>query len=111
MGAFSSIYHPVGIPMLVRGAPRPGLTIGINGLAGNLGVALAAVTTGLLVKYAGWRAAFVVPALVAFACGIAFARVAPDEHAAAGAAGGDGRRSVPAALLARDLRRDDRRRR
>ena len=25
MGAFSSIYHPVGIPMLVRGAPRPGL--------------------------------------------------------------------------------------
>ena len=60
LGAFSSIYHPVGIPMLVRGAKRPGLTIGINGLAGNLGVALAAVTTGLLVKYAGWRAAFVV---------------------------------------------------
>ena len=82
LGAFSSIYHPVGIPMLVRGAKRPGLTIGINGLAGNLGVALAAVTTGLLVKYAGWRTAFVVPALLAFACGIAFARVAPREIAA-----------------------------
>jgi MFS family permease len=79
MGAFSSIYHPVGIPMLVRGSPRPGLTIGINGLAGNLGVALSAVTTGFLVKYAGWRAAFVVPALIAIACGIAFARLAPDE--------------------------------
>ena len=79
MGAFSSIYHPVGIPMLVRGAPRPGLAIGLNGLAGNLGVAFAAVTTGFLVKYAGWRAAFVVPALVAIACGIAFARVAPRE--------------------------------
>ena len=82
LGAFSSIYHPVGIPMLVRGAKRPGLTIGINGLAGNLGVALAAVTTGLLVKYAGWRAAFVAPALLAFACGIAFSRVAPPEVAA-----------------------------
>jgi len=82
MGAFSSIYHPIGIPMLVRGAPRPGLAIGINGLAGNLGVAFAAVTTGLLVKYVGWRAAFVVPALVAIACGIAFARLAPKEHAA-----------------------------
>ncbi len=82
LGAFSSIYHPVGIPMLVRGAERPGLTIGINGLAGNLGVALAAVTTGLLVKYAGWRAAFVAPALLAFACGVAFARVAPPEVAA-----------------------------
>ncbi len=79
MGAFSSIYHPVGIPMLVRGSSRPGLIIGINGLAGNLGVALAAVTTGLLVKYAGWRAAFAVPALLALASGIAFARYAPDE--------------------------------
>jgi MFS family permease len=79
MGAFSSIYHPVGIPMLVRNAPRPGLTIGINGLSGNLGVALSAVATGFLVKYAGWRMAFVVPALVALACGVAFARFAPAE--------------------------------
>jgi MFS family permease len=79
MGAFSSIYHPVGIPMLVRNSPRPGLTIGINGLAGNLGVALSAVTTGFLVKYAGWRMAFVVPALFALACGVAFARLAPVE--------------------------------
>ncbi len=62
LGAFSSIYHPVGIPMLVREAPRPGLTIGLNGLSGNLGVAVAALATGVLVKYAGWRAAFVVPA-------------------------------------------------
>jgi MFS family permease len=79
MGAFSSIYHPVGIPMLVRGARRPGMTIGISGLSGNLGVALSAITTGLLVKYAGWRAAFAVPALLAFACGVAFARLAPEE--------------------------------
>ena len=50
LGAFASIYHPVGIPMLVRHATRPGLTIGINGLAGNLGVALAALLTGFLVK-------------------------------------------------------------
>ena len=83
MGAFSSIYHPVGIPMLVRGTTRPGLAIGVNGLAGNLGVALAAVTTGLLVKYIGWRAAFVVPAFLAIACGVLFARVAPRETGAA----------------------------
>ena len=81
MGAFSSIYHPVGIPMLVRGARRPGLAIGINGLAGNLGVAFAAVTTGFLVKYVGWRAAFAVPAFLAMACGLLFARVAPREMA------------------------------
>ena len=79
MGAFSSIYHPVGIPMLVRGTARPGLAIGVNGFAGNLGVALAAVTTGLLVKYVGWRAAFAVPGLLAIASGVAFACVAPHE--------------------------------
>src|SRR6185295_7276756 len=54
LGAFSSIYHPVGIPMLLRRAERPGLTIGINGLSGNLGVALSAIATGFLVKYFGW---------------------------------------------------------
>ncbi len=79
VGACASIYHPVGIPMLLRHAGRPGLTIGINGLSGNLGVALSALLTGLLIKYAGWRVAFVVPALVALACGVAFARVAPHE--------------------------------
>ncbi len=37
LGVFSAIYHPVGIPMLVQRSARPGLTIGFNGLAGNLG--------------------------------------------------------------------------
>ena len=79
LGAFASIYHPVGIPMLVRHARRPGLTIGVNGLAGNLGIAVAAVSTGLLVQFAGWRAAFAVRGLVAIACGVIFLRVAPRE--------------------------------
>ncbi|NDH33306.1 MAG: MFS transporter [Betaproteobacteria bacterium] len=61
LGLFSAIYHPVGIPMLVQQSERPGVTIGINGLAGNLGIALAALSTGLLVKYFGWRMAFIVP--------------------------------------------------
>lgn len=80
MGVFSAIYHPVGIPMLVRDAARPGRTIGINGLAGNLGIAVAAITTGALVKYFGWRMAFVVPGLLSIGCGVLFARVAPREE-------------------------------
>ena len=79
VGAFASIYHPVGIPMLVQGAQRPGRTIGVNGLAGNLGIAAAAISTGLLVQFAGWRAAFAVPGLVAIACGLLFMKVAPAE--------------------------------
>jgi MFS family permease len=79
MGAFSSIYHPVGIPMLVQSVENPGFTIGLNGLAGNLGIAVAAVLTGFLVKYAGWRVAFAVPALIALACGVLFVLVVPRE--------------------------------
>jgi len=82
LGVFSAIYHPVGIPMLVQRSARPGLTIGFNGLAGNLGVAMSAIVTGALLKYAGWHAAFAVPALAALACGVLFARVAPEEAVA-----------------------------
>ena len=81
LGAFSSIYHPVGIPMLVQGSKNPGFTIGVNGLIGNLGIATAAIATGFLVKAIGWRAAFIVPGLVSIGCGIVFALVTPRETA------------------------------
>jgi MFS family permease len=79
LGAFSAIYHPVGIPMLVQGARRPGATIGVNGLSGNLGIAAAALATGFLVHLAGWRAAFVVPGLLCIALGLLFAWLVPAE--------------------------------
>jgi MFS family permease len=79
MGIFSSVYHPIGIPMLVQHSKNPGFTIGVNGLFGNLGIAFAAVLTGFLVKYAGWRVAFIVPGGLALLCGLAFLAVAPRE--------------------------------
>ena len=82
MGAFASIYHPVGIPMLVQSAKNPGFTIGVNGLAGNLGIAGAAILTGFLVKLLGWRAAFLVPGLLAIICGVLFAALVPREESA-----------------------------
>jgi len=82
MGVFSSIYHPVGIPMLVQGSKNPGFTIGVNGLFGNLGIAVAAILTGLLVKHIGWRAAFAVPGGLALLCGVLFLAVVPREEMA-----------------------------
>src|SRR4029453_15067154 len=82
MGVFPSIYHPVGIPMLVQQSKNPGFTIGVNGLAGNLGIAGAAILTGFLVKYVGWRAALAVPGAIALACAVVFALVAPREEMA-----------------------------
>ncbi len=79
MGAFAAIYHPVGIPMLVQGARQPGRVIGFNGLAGNMGIAVAAITTGFFVKYLGWRAAFAVPGVLCMLLGVWFARAVPRE--------------------------------
>lgn len=79
LGAFSAIYHPVGIPMLLQHSTRPGNTIGWSGLSGNLGIAVAAALTGLLVQLAGWRAAFIVPGLVTLALGVLFALLVPEE--------------------------------
>jgi MFS family permease len=48
-GLFAAIYHPVGTAMLVDAAgERAGRAIGINGVFGNVGVALAPVVTAFL---------------------------------------------------------------
>ncbi len=95
VGAFSAIYHPVGIPMLLAATTRPGITIGINGLAGNLGLAAAALITGFFVQLGGWRMAFAAPGVVSIALGWYFSRVAPVEVEA------PGRRPVVAGGLSR----------
>lgn len=79
LGAFAAIYHPVGIPMLLQRATNPGAVIGVNGLVGNLGIALAALSTGFMVQWFGWRAAFALPGLLAIGCGLVFARTCPPE--------------------------------
>lgn len=71
-GAFAAIYHPVGIAMLVASPEKMGRTLGWNGLWGNLGLAAAALFTGALVDFAGWRAAFFVPGLACVAAGVGF---------------------------------------
>ena len=48
-GLFAAIYHPIGTAMLVDAAgDKPGRAIGVNGVFGNLGVALAPMMTALL---------------------------------------------------------------
>ena len=101
VGAFASIYHPVGIPMLVQHAKSPGATIGVNGLAGNLGIALTALVTGLLVKWVDWRAAFAVPGLVCIVLGLVFARVCPEESEAPSKRKGGAKAALSPAMLAR----------
>jgi MFS family permease len=74
LGLFGSIYHPVGTALVVQSATRSGRALGINGVYGNMGVAGAALITGALTELLGWRAAFIIPGLLAVITGILFAR-------------------------------------
>lgn len=91
IGCFAAIYHPVGTAMLVSYADRLGREIGVNGVWGNMGVALSALITGALAQTLGWRAAFVVPGLVSVAIGLVFMRLVKHEVRLASRAGGAAR--------------------
>ena len=72
IGVFAAIYHPVGIAMLVAHRENVGRVLGVNGVFGNVGVAFSALIAGALADAVGWRAAFIVPGVVALAVGAAF---------------------------------------
>jgi len=62
IGAFAAIYHPVGIPWVIRSARRSvGMALALNGIFGLLGVGLAALVSGGLIDLLSWRAAFIIP--------------------------------------------------
>jgi MFS family permease len=71
LGAFAAIYHPVGMAWLVRNAVNRGMAMGVFGVFGSLGVALAGMVAAGLVDFVSWRAAFIVPGAVALATGLA----------------------------------------
>ena len=79
VGVFAAIYHPVGTSMLIAQATSRGRSLAFNGVCGNLGVALAAGITAVLVAQFGWRGAFLVPGVVCIATAIAYLKLVPDQ--------------------------------
>ncbi len=73
IGLSAAIYHPVGLALIVQGRENMGVPLAINGIFGNMGVACAALLTGFLIDYGGWRSAFVWPGIVSIATGIVYA--------------------------------------
>lgn len=81
LGSFAAIYHPVGTAMLVNTAGRSvGRALGVHGVWGNIGAALASGVTAWTATLLGWQAAFLVPALVAGIVGVVFLSTVPDER-------------------------------
>ncbi len=72
IGVFAAIYHPVGLAMVVQDREKTGMPLAVNGVFGNLGVASAALLTGILIDSAGWRSAFYLPGVVSILLGIAY---------------------------------------
>jgi MFS family permease len=72
IGLFASIYHPVGIAMVVRHARKRGQALGINGVFGGVGLASGAIVAGALMDLWSWRAAFIVPGLCSIVLGVVF---------------------------------------
>lgn len=94
LGVFAAIYHPVGMAMLIEASQARGRTLAFNGVCGNLGVSLAAGISALLAAWLGWRAAFLAPAALALATGVAYLWLTPDDRHHA-----KSRKSIPAVTL------------
>ena len=80
LGTFAAIYHPVGMAMLIDVSKARPRTLAFNGVCGNLGVTLAAGISTTLAVWFDWRAAFLVPAAVCLATGIAYLALVPDDR-------------------------------
>ena len=80
IGLFAAIYHPVGIPWLLRhGGGRKGLAVGINGFFGAVGIAVAPLVAVVCADAFGWRGAFFVPGGLMIAIGVAHVLMSPKD--------------------------------
>lgn len=71
IGLFAAIYHPVGVAWIVASAERQGISLGINGVFGSIGNAIAPVFVGLMIDFGHWRMVFILPGILSIAAGIA----------------------------------------
>ena len=58
LGVFGSIYHPLANALITAKVREYGRALGIHGAAGNIGLAMAPFTVGLIASYSGWRYAY-----------------------------------------------------
>lgn len=72
LGTFGAIYHPVGIAWMVQNSKNIGKALGINGMFGGLGPALAGVFAGALLEWSSWRTVFIVPGIIVMLTGVVF---------------------------------------
>lgn len=75
LGAAASCYHPAGTGLLSRAVAARGRALGINGIYGNLGIALAPLATASMAAAFGWRGTFALTGGVLVAATVVFSRL------------------------------------
>lgn len=70
LGLAASIYHPVGLALISLGVQARGRAMGINGVAGSVGIALGPALGTLFREPGWWRVPYVIIVIVSIACGI-----------------------------------------
>lgn len=79
VGVGGSVYHPAGIALISHTVRLRGLALGVNGVFGSLGIALAPLVTGLLTWAFGWQRALIALGVVGLATSLLVQRVRVDE--------------------------------
>ncbi|MBW2544130.1 MAG: MFS transporter [Deltaproteobacteria bacterium] len=79
IGFFASSYHPAGMGMISLGVKNRGMALGINGVAGNIGMISAPFTAGLLNWLVGWEVTYLIIGALSIIWGIILFMVDIDE--------------------------------
>ena len=79
VGIFAGIAHPAGMGLISLGVKNRGMALGVNAIAGSIGLTVAPFLAGFLNWAAGWKAAYVASAVFAFLWGIALIFTKIDE--------------------------------
>ncbi len=79
IGFFSSISHPAGLGLISIGMKNRGSALGINGMAGNLGLVSAPFIAGLFNWLVGWEMTFLLIGVLSILGGIVTALMKIDE--------------------------------
>lgn len=100
MGLGLSIYHPAGTALITHAMPPSGRVFALHGMAGNTGVAGAAVIAGSLGALFGWRWALGLLSLVGLLLALVVTRLpTPTVHEIRAGRQGKGRWELFALLL------------
>ncbi len=75
LGIFASLYHPSGLSLISSTVRQRGKALGIHGVGGNLGLALAPLIGGFIASHYSWRMGYLIFSLIGITLGILSVRL------------------------------------